>query len=122
MESFKRALVTIAVLAVALMRSASSEEDAPAALVEFHIPSQPLAQALNAWAQQCGLQLIWPAGGEVARVSSRALYGKYEPMQALTLLLENSGLRYSVLKEGTVTLGASTAERSTTLPVEQPDQ
>lgn len=117
MESRKRTCITVAVLALALIQSASGEPTVAPAPVEYHIASQPLAQALNAWAQQSGLQLIWPAVDEVARTRSRALYGRYEPMQALTLLLQDSGLRYSVLKEGTVTLSDSSADRPTAVPV-----
>jgi iron complex outermembrane recepter protein len=117
MESRKFQFITAAILALSLTRAASGEPQPSAALVEFHIASQPLAHALNAWAQQCGLQLIWPADGEVARVQSRSLYGKYQPMQALALLLQDSGLQYSVLKEGTVTLGERTADSSTVVSV-----
>jgi len=100
-----------------LNQPALSQQTSAAAVVEFHISSQPLAQALNAWAQQSGLQLIWPADGEVARIQSRSLDGKYQPMQALALLLQDSGLQYSVLREGTVTLGERTAESSVGAPV-----
>jgi hypothetical protein len=117
MESPKWRFITAAILALSLIGSASAEQQASATLVEFHIASQPLAHALNAWAQQSGLQLIWPADGAVARVQSRSLYGKYEPMQALALLLQDSGLKYSVLGEGTVTLGERTADSSTTVAV-----
>lgn len=115
MEIRRRAFVTVAVLALALLRSAYGDPQAKAAPIEYHIPAQPLAQALNAWAQQSELQLIWPAREEIARTRTRALYGRYEPMQALTLLLEDSGLRYIVLKEGTVTLGERSADESTAI-------
>jgi iron complex outermembrane receptor protein len=97
-----------------MTQSASSEPQPSATLVEFSIASQPLAQALNAWAQQSGLQLIWPAGN-VARMQSRSLYGKYEPMRALALLLQDSGLKYSVLGEGTVTVADPNSNRPTTV-------
>jgi hypothetical protein len=113
MDTRKRGFVMASILGLALAQPASGQQQPAAALVEFHIAAQPLAHALNAWAQQCGFQLIWPADGEVARIQSRSLYGKYEPMQALALLLQDSGLGYSVLKEGTVTLGERSAKGST---------
>lgn len=112
MESRKHQFITAVIFALALTRPASGQQEPSSTVVEFHIASQPLAHALNTWAQQCGLQLIWPADGSVARVQSRSLYGKYQPMQALALLLQDSGLQYSVLKEGTVTLGERTADNS----------
>jgi iron complex outermembrane recepter protein len=117
MESRKSQFIIAAALALSLTGSASGEQQPSATPVEFHIASQPLAHALNAWAQQCGLQLIWPADGAVARVQSRSLYGKYQPLQALAFLLQDSGLQYSVLKEGTVTLGERTADGSAVVSV-----
>jgi hypothetical protein len=117
MEGRRFLRIAAFLLALSLTRPASFAADSSAAVIEFHIASQPLAHALNAWAQQSGLQLIWPADGAVARAQSRSLYGKYEPMQALALLLQDSGLQYSVLKEGTVTLGARSADTSTAVSV-----
>jgi hypothetical protein len=111
MESRKSQFIIAAALALSLTGSASGEQQPSATPVEFHIASQPLAHALNAWAQQCGLQLIWPADG------ARSLYGKYQPLQALAFLLQDSGLQYSVLKEGTVTLGERTADGSAVVSV-----
>jgi iron complex outermembrane receptor protein len=114
METRTRAFVIVVAAALALVRSAFGEPQAAAAVtIEYRIPPQPLAQALNAWAQQSGLQLIWPAREEAAQTASRALYGKYQPMQALTMLLEDSGLRFSVLKEGTVALSERADDAAT---------
>lgn len=104
MERCRYTCVTAVLFVLSLIQFSVAEERL-STVVEFHIAPQPLAHALNAWAQQSGLQLIWPADGQFARMQSRPLYGKFEPMTALALLLEDSGLRYSVLKEGTVTLG-----------------
>lgn len=119
MGSRTRAFIRAAILALAVIQPASGDQDT--ALVEFHIASQPLAQALNAWAQQCGLQLIWPAG-DVARIQSRPLYGMYEPMQALTILLQDSGLKYSVLSAGTVTVAERIANSPTVVSVKAPNE
>jgi outer membrane cobalamin receptor len=75
-------------------------QDAKAGVVKFNIESQPLAQAVNTWADQAGLQVIWPAGDPVAYQSSPAVRGQLEPMDALRVLLEDTGLTYSVISDG----------------------
>jgi len=74
--------------------------EAKAAAVKFNIERQPLAQALNTWADQAGLQIIWPVGDPVAYQNSPAVRGRLEPMTALRALLEDTGLTYSVIGEG----------------------
>lgn len=89
-------------VAAALLLASSQllAQEAKAAIIKFDIESQPLAQALNTWADQAGLQVIWPAGDPVAYQSSPIVHGSLEPMQALRVLLEDTGLTYSVLGGG----------------------
>ena len=105
MGSDTRRTVLEAAITASLALGASAWAAEPAAAsspVDFRIASQPLAQALNAWAQQCGLQLIWPASTDTAQLQSRSLEGRFEPLDALQLLLQDSGLEYSVLSDKTV--------------------
>jgi iron complex outermembrane recepter protein len=75
-------------------------QEAKAAVVKFNIDPQPLAQAINEWADQSGLQVIWPVGDPIAHQSSRAVRGRLEPMEALRVLLGETGLTYSVISGG----------------------
>lgn len=87
----------------AILLLASSQllaQDAKAAVVKFNIKPQPLAQALNTWADQSGMQIIWPVGDPVAYESSPAVRGALEPMDALRALLGDSGLTYSIISDG----------------------
>lgn len=87
-------------------------QDAKAAIIKFNIEPQPLARALNTWAEQAGLQIIWPVGDPVAYQSSPAVRGQLEPLQALRVLLDDTDLTYSVLGGGeTVAIHGSTGLR-----------
>ncbi|HEY7638151.1 MAG TPA: STN domain-containing protein [Steroidobacteraceae bacterium] len=46
----------------------------------------------------------------------------YEPMQALTILLQDSGLKYSVLSAGTVTVAERIANSPTVVSVKAPNE
>jgi iron complex outermembrane recepter protein len=126
---------TIVLLAVMLATGVLATREAMAAVVEFDIAAQPLAQALNRWADQAGLQIIWPAGDPRADSISPAVKGNFEPMEALKSLLQGTGLTYSVIgggrtiaiqqvKQGlrTAALEAESAQRTAqaTAPAEAP--
>ncbi|MFJ4346498.1 TonB-dependent siderophore receptor [Pseudomonas sp. NPDC089401] len=69
----------------------------------FDISAQPLANALNLLAAQSGLQVIFD-GDLVQGKNSPTVQGDREPEQALTELLQGSGLSWRSTGEGTVTL------------------
>ncbi len=59
--------------------------------VTFHISQQPLAAALQQYAKQADMQLLFPSR-LVAGITSRALFGEHSRQQGLVLLLECQGL------------------------------
>lgn len=59
--------------------------------VDFDIPAQPLAAALNAWALQANAQ-VFVDPGPVAHLSAPAVKGRLAPRQALRALLVHSKL------------------------------
>src|ERR1700734_1265356 len=65
--------------------------DAP---VEFDIPSQPMAAALNAWAVQANTP-VFVDPGPVAHLLAPAIKGSLTPRQALRALLARSRLQVS---------------------------
>lgn len=80
-----------------------------AAEQSYAIPAGPLAPALNRFADESGLQLIYSAElAENAR--TRGIQGSYTPEQALRLLLAGSGIAYSFAGADTVTLTSATAQ------------
>jgi outer membrane protein W len=60
--------------------------------VEFDIPAQPMAAALNAWAVQANAQVVVDPG-PVAHLTAPAIKGTLTPRQALRNLLARSNLQ-----------------------------
>ncbi len=60
-------------------------------LVDFDIPAQPMASALNSWAVQANAQ-VFVDPGPVAHLLAPALKGSFTPRQALRALLGRSNL------------------------------
>ena len=79
-------------------RAQAAAPTAPArpadARVEFDIPSQPMAAALNAWAVQANTQ-VFVDPGPVAHLTAPAIKGAFTPRQALRALLARSHLQVS---------------------------
>ena len=70
-------------------------------LLSLNIPSQPIGKALNEFARQSGIQVVFYSALERG-LTSPVLAGKYTPSQALDLLLGHSGLRYEYLNKSTI--------------------
>mgnify|MGYP000857421722 CR=1 FL=1 len=62
-------------------------------LVQFTIPSQPLSSAIQRLSEQSGIQILYPEDA-VATLKSEELQGSYTVEQALTTLLQGSGLLF----------------------------
>jgi outer membrane protein len=72
--------------------AAATPQTAPEAPVNFDIPAQPMAAALNAWALQANAQIfVDPA--LVAQLTAPAVQGALAPRQALAALLAHSNLQ-----------------------------
>jgi iron complex outermembrane receptor protein len=100
-RSFRSALVSAALLFFACVAGAQQ----PGALrITFTIEAQPLPDALNAWAQQAGLQIIWPADSEAGQLRAPRLSGTFTAEAALQQLLSGSGLTYVFVDATTVAI------------------
>lgn len=69
----------------------------------FDIPSQPLPHALDAFAKQSGMQMLYKLEA-VEGLTSNAVTGAYTPREALDLLLKDSGISFRFVGTNTVTL------------------
>ncbi len=67
--------------------------------VVFDIPSQPMAQALNAWAVQANAQLFVDPG-PIAHLSAPAVKGRLKPRQALRALIAHTNLEVIQGRDG----------------------
>ena len=70
----------------------------------FNIPAQPLGAALNTFGRQSGMQ-ITSAAATPRGVMSHAVSGTYTPRQALVLLLQGSGIPFTITSDRTVLIG-----------------
>lgn len=102
------AIAPIAIVAFAAPACAQSAR-------EFSIPAGPLDAALDAYAQQAGVQLLYTAD-LVAGLRTPGVNGRREPEQALQQLLAGSGISWTQSRPGvlvlrrTQTAGAGGAE------------
>ncbi len=78
--------------------------------VSFDIPPQRLASALLEFSHQAGVQVI--VGQDVAEQTTTGIKGRHTIGQALEALLQHTTLRYSVVSESAITIGAAGAEVS----------
>ena len=80
---------------------AQSNVDRAAALHNFNIQAQSLAGALNNFGRQTGLQISAPASATQG-LSSQAVSGSLTPSAALSRLLKDTGLAFTISSDGTV--------------------
>jgi hypothetical protein len=103
-----RPLLTMAyaTLMIAGICAAGAEERQVATAIGpigFHIPAQPLANALQAYGQRTGVQVLYESNSAVGRTSG-AVEGNFTPDAALNLLLTGTDLRVRYLRADAITL------------------
>ncbi len=77
----------------------------------FNLPSQPLPQALPAFARQAGVQILAPTG-EIASVRSPPLAGSMDVRRALRRLIAGSGLEIASDQGGVILLRVAQGQAS----------
>ena len=91
--------------------------------IEFNIEVQELGQALNEFALQSGREILF-SEADTANKKSAAVKGRYAAMDALRILLQTSGLTYTVNELNTVLVGSMSRAQSgasATEPARFPD-
>ena len=73
---------------------------------DYSIPAQPAGEALNAYARQSGLRILFPYDA-VAGKRSRTVTGNMTEQEALDRLLADAGLVVASRENGVVTLGVA---------------
>ncbi|MFN8625228.1 MAG: STN domain-containing protein [Candidatus Binatia bacterium] len=77
----------------------------------FHIPAQPLANALVVFAERSGRAVMAPA--DLMRdKTAPAVEGKMSPLTALDRLLKGSGLKYDHSGNGALTIAPAGSTRT----------
>ncbi|MFN0179033.1 MAG: TonB-dependent siderophore receptor [Gemmatimonadales bacterium] len=87
----------------ALAQTPAATQPDTSAVIDFRIPSLPLAAALDSFFRQSGVRVTWRADG-VARPDSRELIGRYRAGQALRRLLAGTRLEARFTGSASVTL------------------
>ncbi len=83
-----------------------SAASARAMSIAVDIPAQPLASALEAFAQQTGLQVVFATDHMIANERSPAIVGTLSPDTVMQRMLANSRLEFVFVNDKTVTIMA----------------
>lgn len=108
----KRRLLAYAALLAAGICAAAAEEGPvarPNAPMEFHIPSQPLATALQVYGQRTGIQVLYESNSAIGRMSA-AVEGSFAPEAALGMLLAGTDLRVRYTRPDAIILSPAYVE------------
>ena len=90
--------------ALVFLACTSFAQELPKNSVAFYIEPQLLPDALNAWAQQAGVQLVWRASATGTQQMAPRVFGHFTPRNALQSLLRGSGFTYSLVDGNTVAI------------------
>lgn len=113
------AVSALALLAVPVtITSAWAQDTRQEANVDFNIPAQDTASALNQLARQAGLQLLFPYDA-VSGKTSPALIGRFSRADALQRLIEGTGLEVVSQQGETITLRAPAVTTGGSLYLEE---
>lgn len=93
------------------LQGALAQTGAPAPTQRFDMAAQPLAAALDQFARQAGLQLVFAPELAAGR-QAPALHGQLPLREALDSLLKNSGL-HGRMQDGTLTVETAPTREST---------
>ena len=96
-------LASAALVAVAALQVPTHAQGTPPQALVLNIRSQSLGTALTTFADQAGIRLLFPSN-LVAGRTSPGLSGRFTREQALSRLLEGSGLAFAFTDAGTVTI------------------
>ena len=104
-----RNVLTVYLAGALLLILLSVPVSAQERMIDFDIPPQPLSSAIRALSERADIQVLY-VEDVVGRLRSRGLRGAYTVSQALDIILEGSGLGYTVTAPGSIAI------RSTGLP------
>lgn len=102
-----------AALAIAGVFAAAAQEHRPVdppAPILFHIPSQPLANALQSYGEQAGVQVLYESHSASGQ-QSVAVQGNLTPEDALNRLLSGTNLRVRYTRSDAITLAPRVSEQ-----------
>jgi hypothetical protein len=102
----KRRFVAVqAAIAAAGIYAADAGDDprSSSPTIAFHIPSQPLASALQVYGEKAGVQVLYESRSALGRTSA-VVEGSFTPHDALALLLAGTDLKVQYIRPNAITL------------------
>src|SRR5687767_7190717 len=87
---------------ITLLACTSFAQQLPATEISFDIKPLPLPDALNVWAQQAGLQVLWRHPARASQLMAPRVVGERSPQSVLEFLLQETGFAYSIVDQKTV--------------------
>ena len=109
-KKLRRSQSLLAMMMVTAMELASAEQ----AAIDFDIPAQPLAAALDSLAKSSNTKLIY-ADSLVQNLQADALKGKLTVQQALQMLLTKNNLQYEQVGDGVIAVKKVSAAKAKTV-------
>ena len=107
----KRARIALVGLGLSLVAGSALSRSSPAREVLFDVPPQSLNNALNVFAKQSDLSIVFFTEN-AERVRAPAVSGSFTPEHALRLLLADSDLTYEFVNNRTVSIRVARAAPS----------
>jgi hypothetical protein len=101
--SFLGELKITFILIVGIMLFIGSHSLAKDTKMQFNIPSQNLRSALIEFANVTDLSLVYDIEG-LGNKESKAIYGVYTPLEALGIILNDTGLTFEKTGDGSIAL------------------
>jgi iron complex outermembrane recepter protein len=104
----KRVNAVCSAVALVLMASSALAQGMPERKVAYDVAAQPLPEALNAFAKQSKVRIVFEQQ-DAQGLRSESLKGSFTPQAALKMLLGSSSLRYEFVDDHTVEIRGTSA-------------
>ena len=112
-------IAAVLVVLVGVTVASGSERTQPIGLTTFRIPAQPLIDALQAYSQQAGVQVMFETTSAIG-LHSLPVNGEFTPQAALQMLLADTDLRVRYSRSNAVTLAPASVPDPDEPPVYPP--
>jgi iron complex outermembrane receptor protein len=98
-------LFTIAALTAVVAAAPTAAQATQAGIVVFQIPAQSVQTAMTQFAQQSGVQILFPYD-HVQGMRTKAVKGRMTPADAISRMIAGTGLRIARSRDGVIVLTA----------------
>lgn len=112
-------VAALLVILVGVTVASGNERTPPVGLMTFNIPAQPLIDALQAYSQQAGVQVMFETTS-AAGFRSPSVNGEFTPQAALLMLLADTDLRVRYSRSNAVTLAPASVPDPDEPPIHPP--